>query len=103
MGNKAAQMTMAATVWLSANRPDMTPRIALHLASMMGEVAEAENWMPPAADYDANAPKSNEDIQAFLDSSDALRASTMHATGYPEELAALISSVANFMGWKVSA
>lgn len=101
--SKSAQMTMAATIWLSKNRPDLPPETSLRLASMLGEVAESENWIAPAADYDENAPKSNDEIQAFLDGGEKMFHSVTRATGYDELLAATLGSIANFMGWKVPA
>lgn len=103
MGNTAAQMTMAATVWLAQNRPDLPPETALMLANKLGEIAVSQNWTAPAADYDENAPKSNDEIQAFLDGGEQMFHSVTRATGYDESLAAILGSIANFMGWKVPA
>lgn len=104
MGNTAAQMTMAATVWFAKTRPDLAPEVSLKLANMLGEVAASEKWVAPGPDFDENAStKSMEEIQAFIDNSSELLTSVYRATGYPEELASVLSSAANFMGWKVPA
>lgn len=101
--SKSAQMTMAATVWLAQNRPDLPPETSLQLATKLGEIAESQNWIAPAADYDENAPKSNAEIQAFLDGGEQMFNSVTRATGYDETLAAILGSIANFLGWKVPA
>lgn len=101
MGATAAKMTMDATVWFAKNRSDLNPAIALQLATELGTVAEKEQWVAPETVVDEDAPKSNEEIQAFLENSGELFDSVTRSTGYPEELASILSSVANFMGWKV--
>lgn len=103
MVNKAAQMTMAATVWFAQNRSDLAPEVSLKLATMLGEVAEKEDWNAPADDFNPDADKTNDEVEAFLENAGSLRASVEASTNYPEELAAVLSSVANFMGWTVSA
>jgi hypothetical protein len=103
MGRTASKMTMDATVWFAQNRPDMEPSISLHLANELGTIAESQNWIAPEADFEFLKFRDGADIEAFMVDSGALFESVEKATGYPEELTAVLSSVANFLGWKVPA
>lgn len=100
MGAIAAKMTMDATVWLAENRKDISPEVTLGLAKALGEIAERGRWVAPGPDFDPTA-HDMDDINAFLESSNRLLASVVRTEMMPEEQAAIFSSIANFMGYRV--
>jgi hypothetical protein len=101
MGAIAAKMTMDATVWLAENRKDISPEVTLGLAKALGDIAERGRWVAPGPDFDATKQHDMDEINAFLESSNQLLASVVRTEGMPEEQAAIFSSIANFMGYKV--
>lgn len=94
-------MRLQATEWLYSNRYAWGEVYLNQLINALVEIAISENWTPPAEDWNWPPTEIN-DTDEFLLWLDPILQSAERFHHGNRELADLIGSLGNWLGWRVS-